>query len=322
MDRRRACLVLVAVTAGGPVLASRRVPLVGYLAGAHREGYFEPNEPGERFVSAMRRLGWDADRNVQYVWRFSDGHLRDAPRHADELVSLRPDVIVTWGAARTRHLLERTRSIPIVTMSADPVALGFARSLAAPGGNVTGLTNSAPAYIAKSVEFLGSISPPMRSVIAIHARQLATASVVREELARHGSGSGFAVVELEVGDAQDLDRRLAALPQGFKRGIVFTKPPIGNSDLAQLALHRKVALMASSRELVRAGLLASYSLSHVDEIGRVAAIVDKILRGASPATIPFEAPDRAHFAINLGTARALGIEVPHAWLTLADEVVR
>ena len=323
MNRRRLLACTLALMAPGARTAG--VPKrVGYIAAGSADEYFRPGEPGERFVAAMRAHGWHEGRNVRYVWTFSR-HRDDLPRLADQLVASNPDVVVAWSASRARALAERARTIPIVASVADPVALGFARTLAEPGGNVTGMTRGAREFMVKGAELLRAIDPAgLKTLISLHAPSQATAPLTEAILQPLSAAIGFRHVPVHAETVEALEAQLRPMGAGLKCALAVSPPTVAGSftPFAEAAIRHRVASVTAIPEAVREGVLACYGLKHADEMGKMASLVDRVLRGHDPAQIPFERPDRALVSINLRTARALRADIPREWQTLANEVVQ
>jgi putative ABC transport system substrate-binding protein len=204
----------------------------------------------------------------------------------------------------------------------DPVGSGFARSLAQPGGNITGISLATGEIARKQVELLRIVVPRVSRLAIMIGRNPAAREVARPvQVAAREAGLAS---ELDVVTSiPDLDRTFARDPAGSRAVFILSVPVVtgGSKAVAELALRNRVPTISGASEYVEAGCLLSYTLLHENALQRWAAQLDKIFRGANPAQIPFELPTKTQFAINRATARALGLPVPAELLLRADQVV-
>lgn len=317
--KRRAFL---AFAASSPVLAARAkdaVRIVGYLSnGAASRVLAEP----------LARFGYTEGRNIRFEVRVTSREEETLSRTAADLVAARPEVIVAFGIRNIRALAKHTRTIPIVCgETADPVGLGIARSLARPGGNITGLSAGVPEVAPILVGLMRAVRPGLRRITLFVEADPAGANVERWEAILQALN----VEAKRVGLAWEI--RPVDPPAGFELALAELSPgsdilytvgiPEGLTapEVAALTRRRKIGLVSASTSLVRAGGLMHYSLDHADRMGRIAALVHKLLRGANPAETPFELPDRTTFLVNRGTARAIGVELPAHVLARATEII-
>jgi ABC-type uncharacterized transport system substrate-binding protein len=277
------------------------------------------------FLEALRQLGWTDGRNVRIEARWSAGDAAITRKYAAELVALAPDVILATGAAGTAEMLQATRSVPIVfVVVPDPVGSGFVESLAQPGGNATGFTQFEYSLSAKWLELLKEIAPGVTR-----------AAVLRDSAISAGIGQ-FAVIQyvapsvgvdvraINLRDAAEIERSVAAFARAPNGGLILTSGALSgvHRDLIiSLAARFKLPATYQERSYVAAGGLVSYGANFVDQYRRAAGYVDRILKGEKPADLPLQAPTKYELAINLKTAKALGLTVPPALLARADEVI-
>jgi putative tryptophan/tyrosine transport system substrate-binding protein len=277
------------------------------------------------FLEALRQLGWTDGRNVRIEARWSAGDAAITRKYAAELVALAPDVILAIGAAGTAEMLQATRSVPIVfVVVPDPVGSGFVESLAQPGGNATGFTQFEYSLSAKWLELLKEIAPGVTR-----------AAVLRDSAISAGIGQ-FAVIQyvapsvgvdvraINLRDAAEIERSVAAFARAPNGGLILTSGALSgvHRDLIiSLAARFKLPATYQERSYVAAGGLVSYGANFVDQYRRAAGYVDRILKGEKPADLPLQAPTKYELAINLKTAKALGLTVPPALLARADEVI-
>jgi putative tryptophan/tyrosine transport system substrate-binding protein len=279
------------------------------------------------FRSALRDLGYVEGRNVTMEFRFGDGVAERMAPLAYDLVTLKPDVLVAGSQSGALAVHNATRTIPIVTMTpADPVVSGFARSLAKPGGNITGLwlLGSEDAVVGKRLDFLKLAVPGLARLAVIVNPDDPTDHVQIPRLPAAARALGLALEVIEVRDASELDRVSAEIIRAEVQGLFVGQSPLFNSARAQIAAivaQLKLPAVYGFREFADAGGLMSYGPNLPDMYRQAARQVDRILKGASPAEIPFELPTRYELIVNLKTAKAMGLAISDSFLLLADEVI-
>ncbi len=278
------------------------------------------------FLQGLQQLGWVDGRNVRIDTRWATTNADDIRRHAAELAALAPDVILAaTGTATVAPLLQTTRTVPIVfVLVIDPVGAGFVASLARPGGNATGFTMFEYGMSGKWLELLKEIAPGMTR-----------AAVLRDPAIASGIGQFAAVqavapsleVELspvEVRDAGEIERAVTAFARSLNGGLIVTASALASRHrdlIITLAARHRLPAVYASRYFVTAGGLISYGPDLVDQYRRAAGYVDRILKGEKPADLPVQAPTKYELAVNLKTAKALGLTVPDKLLVAADEVI-
>lgn len=310
-DRRTALVALAALAFVPGVLAQApgKVRRVGYLRG-----------PGtEVFAKPLAALGWVEGKNLQFEVRV--GRTVDPREHATlavELVRAEVDALLAFTTPFVRALASATRTIPIVCGgSADPVADGFARSLNRPGGNVTGLSYAVPERAKLLIGILRALRPGLKRVVSIGASVDMTFPPTRSAAAiAKAAGLAFDLAKVET--IADIERLFATLHPEREAVIVNKGGGVTAANVAAIATRRRIVTHGSG---VHDGLLVHSYLAHADQIGRTAAILDKVLRGANPAEIPFELPDRTVLPVNRATARAIGLELPQEILLRATEII-
>jgi putative tryptophan/tyrosine transport system substrate-binding protein len=322
----------VTIVAGGCVLVQRTVR--AQQAGkVYRIGYLHPatsQDPGGAFAAlkqALAGLGYLVDRNLKFEERFAGGKLERLPSLAAELVALRVDIIVAVSPSAIRAARDATATVPIVMAFSgdDPVKGGFVASLARPGGNITGMTSLTSELAAKWIELLQDAMPGIKRIAVLRSpvRPDHTEQVDVMEAAARSSG-----VRLEVVEARDLEQYGTAFEDmTHKRAeavIVLSGPEFAQNlaRLADLAAMHRLPSLWQYRDFVVAGGLLSYGPNIPDLSARAAVFVDKILRGANPGELPVQQPTKFELAINLKTARALGLTIPQSLLLRADEVIQ
>jgi putative ABC transport system substrate-binding protein len=274
--------------------------------------------------SALAKFGWIVDRNLTIEWHFADDDRSRLPALAAQIVRSAPDAILTFLVPPTQALQQATTTIPIVTGLGDPIEYGFALSLARPGGNVTGVSFGWVESQRKRVELLRSAAPvAKRLVIAMNARDADIAQGSTRSTVEAARQFGFVPEIALLATAADLraplrsDGASAMIIYGFDRA----SSPIQASEVIAVSLDKKVPTVVDVSEAVAIGGLMSYELYSDNQMQRFAAQLDKVLRGISPATIPFELPTRSWMALNLKTARAIGLVLPPSLVARADELI-
>jgi putative ABC transport system substrate-binding protein len=241
-----------------------------------------------------------------------------------EFVRLKVDVIVTTGTPSALLAKQATSIIPIVFATVgDPIGIGLVASLARPGGNVTGVSNQNPDAAGKRVGFLREMVPELRGLAILANTENTNLMLEVTEVQQAASKLRLDVIKLEIQRGEDIERSLAGLGGPGHALYVVSDTLVRTNALRinTLALAARLPTMHGSREQVEAGGLMSYAVNFADQYRRAADFVDKILRGAKPADIPVEQPNKLELVLNLTTAKALGLTVPANLLALADEVI-
>jgi putative ABC transport system substrate-binding protein len=275
-------------------------------------------------AQTLQQLGWTVGRNLQIDYRFGGGDADRLRQYAAELVALAPDVIVTVGSITVAPMQQATRTIPIVfTNLADPVGAGIVQSLARPGGNATGFTNFEYTMSGKWVELLKQIAPHVRRAAVL--RDPAVAAGIGQFAAIQGVAQslGLELTPLSVRDPVELERNLAAFARYSNGGVIVTAggTAVRRDLIIALASRHKLPTVYPFRYYAKDGGLITYGPDTLDPVRRATEYVDRILKGEKPAELPVQAPVKYELAINLKTAKALGLEVPHTLLARADEVI-
>ncbi len=280
----------------------------------------------EAFLRGLRELGWVEGQNIVIEQRNAGGRFERLSDLAADLVRRRVDIIVAAGSPAPLAAKRATNTIPIVmTNAGDPVGSGLVTSLGRPGGNVTGLSLLAPAVVGKQLEMLKEIVPKAtRAAVLTNPGNPGRALMLTEvEAAMRPLG-----LQLQVLDARGPGEFQAAF-SAMKREragalLILTDPMfVGERQrLGDLVARSRLPAVSGLRELADAGILLTYGASLSDLFRRAATFVDKILKGAKPADLPVEQPTKFGLAINLKTAKALGLTIPPSILIRADEVIQ
>ena len=277
------------------------------------------------FHQGLQQSGWTIGRNVRIDTRWATTNHAELRRHAEELVALAPDVILAPGASALGPLLQATRTVPIVfPFVIDPVGAGFVDSLARPGGNATGFISFEYSLAGKWLELLKEIAP--RVTRAAVLRDAAVASGIGQFGAIQSVAPSFGVElsPVNVRDAPEIERAVTAFARGPNDGLIVLGGPLAQLHrelIITLAARHRLPAVYFDRYFVDTGGLVSYGPDQLDQFRRVAAYVDRILKGEKAADLPVQAPTKYELVINLKTARALGLSVPPTLLARADEVI-
>jgi putative tryptophan/tyrosine transport system substrate-binding protein len=278
------------------------------------------------FRDGLRERGYIEGQNLSIDVRWPQGPFDQNPGVTDDLVRGNVDLIVAWSTPATMAARRATSTIPIVMVSvSDPVGAGFVASLARPGGNITGITNTADDLNAKLVELLREIVPGMQRVGVVFNASNPGSAVQRrgtEDVIRT-LGLQFLVVSART--PQEFESAFARFSAEGVTGVVLLSDSsfIEHARrIAELAQNTRLPTAFQRRENVEVGGLLSYGASLNDQFRQAAAYVDKILKGAKPADLPVEQPTKFELVINLKTAEALGITIPATLLFQANEVIK
>jgi len=329
MKRRTFITLLGGAAAGWPQAAraqqAERVRRIGLLQGL-AESDPEAQARNVAFRQALEALGWTEGRNIRIDYRFAGGDPARVQAYATELVNAAPDLIVGHSTPVAAALKQATRTIPIVLVAVnDPLGQGFVASLARPGGNITGFAFVEFTMVGKWLELLKEMAPGIRQVALVF--NPLTAPYYRVYLRQLGAAPATLGAELAaapVRDEAEIEAAVAALAREPAGALIAAPDPFTNAHrgliMALAGRHRLPAVYAF-REFVAEGGLMSYGPDTIDMARRSASYVDRILKGAAPAELPVQQPIKFELAINLKTAKALGLNVPAFLQQRADEVI-
>jgi ABC-type uncharacterized transport system substrate-binding protein len=331
MKRREFITLVGAVAAAWPLAAraqqAAKVPRIGYLVTGSLE-----TPDGRVFVDAfrqgLRERGYVEGQTIVIEYRSADGKFERLPQLANELASLKPDLIIAPNTPAARAVQRATSSIPIVVpIMGDPVEDGLVASLARPGGNITGLTFLGPELVTKRLGLLKQALPNASRVAALWHPGAYGERTIRDMLQATDAAARTLAIELqlvEVRGADEFDRAFGAMVGNRTDAlIVFPSPMLflERKRIVDLATKHRLPSIAQAREFAELGGLMAYGASIADLMRRSATYVDKILKGASPAELPVEQPTKFEFVINFKTAKALGLTISESFQLLADEVI-
>jgi putative ABC transport system substrate-binding protein len=329
--KRRAFITLLGGAAAAWPLAARaqqapeRMRRIGVMMSTAAE---DPESQARivAFVQGLEQLGWTAGRNVQIETRWASGDTTRLRRHTAELAALAPDVILAGGRGITvvEELHRTNRSIPIIVVQAvDPVGAGYVASLARPGGNVTGFTQSEYSLSAKWLELLKEIAPGVTRVGVL--REPGGAGIGQWAVIQVAAPSfGVELSPVDTRVTGEIERGVAAFarePHGGLITVVSSSATVHRELIIALAARHRLPAVYPYRYFVTGGGLMSYGPDLPDQYRRAAGYVDRILKGEKPADLPVQAPTKYELAINLKTAKMLNLDVPTTLLARADEVI-
>jgi putative ABC transport system substrate-binding protein len=278
------------------------------------------------FLQGLQQLGWADGRNVRIDTRWWGASDADANRrYAAELVALAPDVILASGGSVMAALLQATRTVPIVfTLTVDPVGAGYVASLVRPGGNATGFTSYEYSLSGKWLELLKEIAPGTTRAAVLRDPTIPQGIGLFGAIQAVAPSFGVEVSPIDVGDAPEIERGVTAFARSANGGLIVSGSGLAAAHrnlIITLAARHRLPTVYFQRFFVTSGGLISYGPDPIDPHRRAADYVDRILKGEKPADLPVQAPTKYVLAINLKTAKALGLDVPPALLARADEVI-
>jgi putative ABC transport system substrate-binding protein len=276
------------------------------------------------FFDEMRRLGWIEGQTIAYDRAYADDLTSALPQRAAELVSRAPEVIYAPPSPAAVAARQATRTIPIVFgTGTDPVGSGLVASLARPGGNATGVISVIDSLAPKLVEILGQMAPNARRIGLLNDPADPRAAVDRASLVPLAAVRGLKLIVGETSNPSGFDAAVAQLLAQRVDAILTGTAFVFNMRRRLLELTGRVGVPVAGHraELADAGALFAYGASLAAQLRRSAHLVDKVLRGASPAEIPVEQPNVYELVVNLKTARALGILVPRSVVLRADRLI-
>jgi len=305
------------------------VPLCAQQAArSYRVAYLSLADDQDAVIVKQRldELGYREDKNLIFDFRSAEGELARLPRLAAEFVETNPDVIVTgFGTETAKAAQTATTTIPIVfTSVGDPIGAGIVKSLSRPGANITGLSSQTVEISSKRLQILEEVAPGIRIIAVILSPDFPFTAVALPELRAAATARGQRIEICEVRTADQLTASVDAAVKAGATGLTILETPTLHSlrrKIADLAAKLRLLAIYTNRDFVDAGGLMSYGTDRRQQYRRAAELVGKILKGEKPADIPVEQPTKFELAINLKTARALGIDVPLNLLATADEVI-
>ena len=325
---RRQFIALLGGAATWPLAARAqqgdRIWRIGVLTGVKAD---DPDTKARfaAFEQALQQLGWTQGRNVRIDYRFAGGDAATSRKHAEELVALAPDVIVSTGSFSTGQILRATRTVPVVfAIVPDPVGSGFVDSLSQPGGNATGFMQFEYGLSGKWLELLKEIAPGLTRAIVLWDPAV-TAGIGQFAIIQAAATSaGVDLKPVKLRNAGEIEPAITAFARAPNGGLILTASALSSVHrdlIVALAAQYKLPAVYYERLFVAAGGLLSYGANFTGQFRAAAGYVDRILRGEKPADLPVQAPTKYELVINLKAAKALGLTIPPSVLARADEVI-
>ena len=301
-----------------------KIPQVGVLTVVPLSSLALPRH----FPDALREFGYVDKQNILLEWRSAEGKRERLADLAAELVRLRVDVIVALSNPAILAAKQATATIPIVMGgSQDPVGAGLVASLARPGGNITGRAFYAPETVGKQLQILKETVPTLTRLMLLTtrgARGIPGFAILFQEAEEGARALGLTLRVTELGPTEDMVQFLEEVRRWQPDALYIgtTGISVGQRDaILKFALQQRLPTMATARGVVERGALMFYVPSTIEYARRAASYVDRILKGAKPADLPIELPQKHDLVINLKTAKALGLTIPQSILLRADEVI-
>jgi putative tryptophan/tyrosine transport system substrate-binding protein len=277
------------------------------------------------FRQALQKLGWTEGQNVRIEVRWAGGEAALDRKFATELAALTPDVILATASQTVAALQAVTQTVPIVFAHAvDPVGAGFVDNLARPGGNATGFVLFEYGMGAKWLELLKEIAPNVTRVAVLRDPTIAAGIGQFGAIQSVAPSLGLELTAVNVRDPGEIERAISAFARSSNGGLIVTAAPLAMAHrdlIVTLAARHKLCAIHNLRSYVTTGGLISYGTDVYDLYRRAAGYIDRVLKGEKPADLPVQAPTKFEMAINMKSAKALGITMPASLLTRADEVI-
>jgi putative ABC transport system substrate-binding protein len=328
MMKRREFVTLVGGAAAWPLAAhAQQTSAMKRMAVLMGIGEDDPEAKARltAFREGLEKLGWKEGHNVRIDYRYAAGELDRIKSYSAEIVRMSPDVILANSGPALAALREETRTIPIVfAQVADPVASGLVDSLAYPGGNITGFTQFEPSVGEKWLETLKEIAPGMTRAAVLGNSQNPNWSASIAAIRRVAPSLSVVLTPVDVTDVSGIEVEIKSFANEANGGLVVLTDinnTVNRDIIIAMALRYRLPAIYPYRFWVESGGLISYGIDNLDLYRRAASYVDRIFKGSNPADLPVQTPNKFQLAINLRTAKALGLEVPPTLLARADEVI-
>ena len=325
--RRRFLLTTLAGALAAPLAAKAQQAAQMWRVGVLLSRYGVKDGPPQGLPQRLRELGYVEGQNLTLEWRAAEGGYGRLSDLAADLVRRKVDVLVTDTAVATRTAMRATPSIPIVAaLAADPIGDGLVSSVVRPGGNVTGISLMLPELSAKRLELLKEAVSRASRVAVLWNPDTPWHTTMLRQLHTAAPALRLELVPIAVHGAAEFEAAFAVIARERIDAIFWGDNPIFSAHQKQLlglVAKFRLPVIASSREWVAgtSGLMMSYGPIYVEMFRSAAVYVDKILKGAKPAELPVEQPTKFELAINLRTAKALGLTIPPSLLARADQVI-
>jgi putative ABC transport system substrate-binding protein len=329
MRRREFLSLFAGASAAWPLAARAQQPNLPRRLGILMplaETEAEPQAWISALLESLQTLGWKKNENLAIDVRWGGGDAARLPSFAAELAAWQPDVLVGNGTVALGALKQAAPSTPIIFVNViDPVSSGMVKSLAAPGGNMTGFTNLQTSMAGKWLELLKQLQPAVvRALVIANLDNPAMANLL-DELKRVGPTLSIAAITGGVRTRPEIDAAIHEFGSAERNGALVVLPDVFTSahyaEIIALSARYRLPAVYPFRFFATSGGLLSYGVDVRDLYRRAASYVDRIFRGTSPAELPVQQPTKFELVINLKTAKTLGLEVPPMLLAFADEVI-
>jgi putative ABC transport system substrate-binding protein len=327
-NRRRLLVALGAGALGAPLACFAQQPgkvwRVGFLSARSRPVSLDSDEYGG-FPQGMRELGYVEGKNLLIEWRYAEGKYERLPELLAELVRLKVDAIVAPGSPVISAAQKVTTTVPIVVVNAqDPVGSGLIKSLAHPGGNITGLSSLAVDISPKHLEMLLGMVPKLTHVAVLVNFDNPSHPVTLKNVQAAAQKANVKVLPVEARTTPEIEKAFSAMAREKAGAVIVARDALflqQARQIAELAAKHRLPTISGIREHIEAGGLMTYGPNSTDSFRRAATYVDKILKGAKPGDLPVEQPTKFDLFINRKTAKALGLTIPQSLLIIADKVI-
>ena len=328
MTTRRKIIIAMGAGALAPVASFAQAPgkiwRIGFLAQRHVELNNADFIYGP-FTQGLRELGYVTGKNLLIEWRSAEGKDERLPELAAELVRLKIDVLVTAGTPPALAAQKATATIPIVAINmADPTGSGLVKSLARPGGNITGFSNLVADIAPKLLELLHAMTRQVtRVAVLVNPSDVSTVLGMKNILAA-AKQVGVTVQPVEARTPQEIENAFAVMARQKTGALIVTRNPLfqqQKNQIVELAAKHRLPSIGGYGEYVEAGGLMSYGNNIGENYRRAPVYVDKIFKGANPGELPVQQPTTFDLAVNMKTAKTLGLKVPQSILILATKVI-
>ncbi len=326
-NRRKLIVALGACALGIPLRSFAQQP----AARMRRIGFLGPSLASvyarelEAWRAGLRELGYVEGKNLAVDFRWAEGNYAQLPSLAAELVALNVELIVTPTTPVSRAAQQATSTIPIVMINVgDPVAAGLVKSLARPGGNITGLSNLVADTNNKRIEMLLSMAPKQARVVYLINPDNPQTVLGFKNIQVVGQKHGTTVLLAEARTPQEIDKAFVSFRQQNVGALFVSLDGLfqqQRSQIVELAMKHRLPSISADSMYAEAGGLINYGTNLAEHFRYAATFVDKILKGAKPADLPVEQPTKFELIVNSKTAKALGIKIPKSLLTSADKVI-
>ena len=328
MNTRRKLVIALGAGALAPLASLAQAPgkvwRVGFLSQRHvdfvdADSYYGP------FTQGMRELGYVVGKNLVIEWRSAEGDASRLPELAAELVRLKVDILATAGTPAAIAAQKATTAIPIVIINVgDPVGNGLVKSLARPGGNSTALSNMMAELGPKLLEILHSMVPRLKRVAVLVNPSNSATAIFLQNIQAAAQRIGVKIHPVEASTPGEITSAFALMTRQNVEALIVPREALftqQKTQIVELAAKHRLPSIGPYAEYAEAGGLMSYGQNARENFKRAAIYVDKIFKGANPGDLPVEQPTRFELAINLKTAKALGLKVPQTVLLQATKVI-